>query len=53
MKLNGAHKENISYQDFKEKQYDLLADHVRKHLDMEQLYKIMRNNDWRTRWWRI
>lgn len=41
----GAHKENISYQDFKEKQYDLLADHVRKYLDMEQLYKIMRNND--------
>ena len=41
----GAQEESISYQDFKEKQYDLLADHVRKHLNMEQLYKIMQNND--------
>lgn len=30
-----------SYQDFKETQYDLLADAVRKHLDMEKLYEII------------
>lgn len=27
---------------FKNHQYDLLADHVRKHLDVDKLYKIMR-----------
>ncbi len=27
--------------DFKERQYDLLAAHVRRHLDMEKLYRIL------------
>lgn len=30
-----------SYQDFKESQYDMLADAVRKHLDMERVYEII------------
>lgn len=33
-----------SYQDFKETQYDLLADAVRKHLDMDRIYEIIYNN---------
>ena len=28
-------------EDFKNRQYDLLADHVRKYVDMEKLYKII------------
>ena len=30
-----------SFADFKEEQYDRLADHVRQHVDMERLYKIL------------
>ena len=29
-------------QDFKESQYNLLADTLRKHLDMKKIYEIMR-----------
>lgn len=29
------------YRAFKERQYDLLADHVRRHIDMRKLYSIM------------
>lgn len=37
-----AREEDLfSYQDFKETQYDLLADAVRKHLDMEKIYEII------------
>ncbi len=32
------------YQTYKEEQYNLLADHVRKYLDMDQLYKILTSN---------
>lgn len=38
-------KNNVSemtYQEFKEVQYDLLADHLRKHIDIEYLYDIMK-----------
>ncbi len=35
----------LSYKDFKQQQYDLLADHVRKHLDMSLLYRIMSEDD--------
>lgn len=35
----------MSYREFKEQQYDLLADHVRKHLNMDLLYQIMKEND--------
>jgi adenosylcobyric acid synthase len=31
----------FDYQAFKEQQYDLLADHVRQHLDMERLYQLL------------
>lgn len=34
-----------SLADFKEQQYDRLADHVRQHVDMEQIYKILSDND--------
>jgi cobyric acid synthase len=27
---------------FKQRQYDLLADHVRRHVDMARLYEILR-----------
>jgi len=30
-----------SYQAYKEKQYDLLADHIRASLDMKQIYRIL------------
>ncbi len=35
-------KQNETVEEFKDRQYDLLADHVRKHVDIEQLLKIMR-----------
>lgn len=31
----------MSYRDYKEKQYDLLADEIRKSVDMEAVYKIL------------
>ena len=31
----------VDYKQFKEEQYDLLADHVRKHVDMSKLYEIL------------
>ena len=34
-----------SYIEFKEQQYDLLADHVRQHLNMPLLYQIMSQDD--------
>ena len=36
-----------SYADFKEEQYDKLADHVRQHVDMKTIYEILKdkNND--------
>ena len=33
--------EDIDYASYKEKQYDLLADALRTHLDMEKIYKIL------------
>ena len=39
-KLVGSDKA-FDYQKFKEEQYDRLAEHVRKHVDMEQIYKIL------------
>lgn len=33
------------YHAFKERQYDLLADHVRKYVDMDRLYKILKDYD--------
>jgi adenosylcobyric acid synthase len=31
----------FDYQAFKEEQYDKLADHVRRHVDMQRLYQIL------------
>lgn len=38
-----GHKESTlpDYQTYKEQQYNLLADHVRRHLDMKRLYEIL------------
>ena len=35
----------FDYAAFKEEQYDKLADHVRQHVDMEQMYKILTDHD--------
>ena len=32
-----------SLTDFKEEQYNKLADHVRQHMDIDQIYKILTN----------
>lgn len=40
----GKQESQLSYAEFKEQQYDLLANHVRKYLDMDLLYKIMQND---------
>ena len=40
-----AEVHSFDYAAFKEEQYNRLADHVRKHLDMEKLYKIMTNDE--------
>jgi len=34
-----------SYADFKEEQYDKLAEHVRQHVDIERLYQILTDHD--------
>ena len=35
----------FNYQVFKEEQYNRLADHVRHHVDMERIYKIIKNEE--------
>ena len=35
----------LDYEAFKNEQYDKLAAHVRAHLNMPLLYKILQNND--------
>jgi len=35
----------FNYADFKEQQYDKLADHVRKYVDIPRLYQILQGND--------
>lgn len=36
-----THRPEQSLAEFKDKQYDKLADHVRQHVDMEQIYQIL------------
>ena len=36
----------FDYQAFKEEQYNRLADHVRKHVDIDRLYKIMKEDSY-------
>nr|WP_320058856.1 cobyric acid synthase [uncultured Bacteroides sp.] len=38
-------KTAFDYQAFKEEQYDKLADHVRKHVNLPLIYQIMQGND--------
>ena len=33
------------YADYKERQYDLLAAHVRRNLDMEKFYRILSSEE--------
>ena len=43
---NGIDVENMTVVDFagfKEKQYDILAAELRKHLDMKKIYEILEN----------
>jgi adenosylcobyric acid synthase len=35
----------VNYSDFKEQQYDKLADHVRQYVDVPRLYQILQGND--------
>ena len=35
----------VNYSDFKEQQYDKLAEHVRKYVDIPRLYQILRGDD--------
>lgn len=38
-------QQTFDYATFKEEQYDKLAEHVRKHINMSLLYKILERND--------
>ncbi len=40
-----AESQTFDYKAFKEQQYDLLAAEMRKHIDIEQLYKILSTDD--------
>lgn len=40
-----AAQPSLSIEDFKEQQYDELADFVRKHVDINRLYTILNSND--------
>jgi adenosylcobyric acid synthase len=42
--IEKAHRPSFDYFKFKEEQFDKLADHVRKHVDMDLVYKIMHNS---------
>ena len=42
-KLN-ENRQSFDYAAYKEKQYDLLADHVRRYVDMEKVYEILTRN---------
>jgi len=44
-KIQNSKNKKQDYADFKEEQYDKLADHVRQHVDMEQIYQILTNHD--------
>lgn len=41
----GVEMEDFDYATFRERQFDLLAAHVREHVNMELLYKILTTND--------
>ena len=35
----------FDYAQFKEEQYDRLAQHIRQHVDINKIYKILKDND--------
>ncbi|MDO4993602.1 MAG: hypothetical protein Q4E32_01215, partial [Bacteroidales bacterium] len=37
-------RSTFDYASFKEQQYDLLADHVRRHVDIDRIYQIIRHD---------
>ena len=39
--LDASKIKGVDYQEFKETQYDILADTLRKYMDMDKIYKIM------------
>ena len=39
---NRQHTPTMSIEDYREQQYDYLADHVRRHIDMDRLYQILK-----------
>ena len=39
--IDTEHIAGIDYQTFKETQYDILAEQLRKHMDMERIYRIL------------
>ena len=43
-KIKGDMK-SFDYQAYKEEQYNLLAAHVRKYVDMERIYEILQDYD--------
>lgn len=43
--LKEKRNEKFDYTAYKEEQYDLLADHLRKYIDIDKLYKIMKHHD--------
>ena len=45
LKDKGHDVPTIDYADFKQQQYDKLAEHVRQHVDMDKLYQILSDND--------
>lgn len=44
--LKDAQEQSVfDYETYKNQQYDLLADHVRQHVDMERIYHILTTSD--------
>lgn len=43
--LADSHKVEFNYQEYKELQYNALADHLRHYIDIPRLYEIMMSND--------
>jgi len=41
LKDKTTNKQKMTLEEFKNQQYDMLAEHVRKHVDINKLYKIM------------
>lgn len=43
--LGSSHERSFNWQEYKERQYDLLAEWLRQHINIDEIYKIMRNDD--------